>query len=120
MRLILIDNASGFIFGDSLSFPTPPRNVLASIQTMDDKATADHASSLIAAMATDMELGAGARRYVFSRYPSAINQTGYAVWEIAEGILPLVANGQDRVALDIIQFAGRNVGFVACQDATDA
>ena len=109
MRLILIDNHTGYVFGDSADF--------AGGRAME--------SGTDAAQALDASIGEHGRSYEEHGpgYRPASNQTAYHVYRADVGgseAVPVVYDGQDTETIEAIESACRKVAVVLCLDSSDA
>ena len=105
MRYILIDNNSGFIFGDSADF--------AAGRQSDIDGPVDAARML------DESIGVHGRRYVLHDHASAF-ATGYHVYYAdidGSEAVPVVQDGQDQDTIDEVERRCDYVGFVEAIDA---
>lgn len=109
MRLILIDNVSGYIFGDSADF--------ASGRAME--------SASDAARLLDIAIhGASVRTYEERgpNHPVPANATAYHVYRADIGgseATPVVWDGQDQETIDAVERECSKVAVVLCRDAAD-
>ncbi len=107
MRLILIDNNSGYIWGEFAS--------------SDYTGDLDVNACLAAAAAhVDTETGAQARTYSVSGRAPSSTQTGYHVYRAdvrGSEAVPAITDGQDQEMIDAVERDCEYMGFVACQDA---
>jgi len=104
-RFILIDNGSGFIFGD----------------TGDLDGAARDETPLEAVARLDTSVGAHGRSYEeVSRYGMASNETGYHVYRAdvrGSEAVPLVDDGQDQETIDSIVRDCEYVTTIRCTSA---
>lgn len=121
MRIVLIDNNSGYIFGDSADLD-------GRIFTWDDvydpfrsrypgrvTLTADD-FALAFAQAFDRSIGETGRAYRMAGSDPASNETGYHVYRIdvdGSHVIGDVHDGQDREIIDAVTTGGRYLGFIA-------
>lgn len=103
-RYILIDNCSGYIFGDSAD--------------LDGKIFIG--TPLEYAAALDASIGEGGRIYEdVSRRDLASNESGYHVYRAdvnGSEAVPVVWNGQDRETIDAVVRDCEYVTTIRCQD----
>jgi hypothetical protein len=115
MRLILIDNNSGYVFGDTAVF------LAGSPEWRDDVSAADYEIeplALLAARLLDESAGRPGRAYPFVDCDPIDTSTGYHVYRAdAEGheAVPLVYDGQNQAVIDAVAADCRYVGFVRCE-----
>ena len=106
MRLILIDNASGYIFGDTADFAANQQSDITDI--------------VDAARMLDESLGECGRRYTAMRYSPRSSSPGYGVYRAdvdgAEAV-PVVLDGQDWETIEAVMRGCAYQGFVLCEDA---
>lgn len=107
MRLILIDNNSGFIFGE--------------FSSGDYTGNFDMTECLTdAAKHVDAEIGALPRTYTVSSVGPRSTQTGYHVYRADVGGSEQVGNiidGQDQEMISAVEQDCEYVGFVSCNDS---
>ena len=116
MRLILIDNNSGFIFGDTAN------HRLGRLDDWIDNNSDDIGDtarlSLLAARLLDDSIGEHGREYAFiARDPSDAG-TGYLIFRADidnSEILPIVTDGRDRETIGAVARGCRFEGFVECR-----
>jgi len=106
-RYILIDNCSGYIFGDTGDLDGPARDE----------------TPLEAAARLDAHIGERSRSYEeVSRYGLASNETGYHVYRAdvrgAEAI-PLVDDGLDQQLIESVERECQYVTTIRCTSADD-
>lgn len=102
MRYILIDNYSGFIWGDSAD--------------LNGKIFAG--TALEFARALDASLGDHGRTYEEQSRPNASNQTGYHVYRAdidGSDAVMIVHDGQDQATIDAVTESCRYEGFIASE-----
>lgn len=125
MRIVLIDNNSGYIFGDSADLdgrifgwddvPDPARSGYPARITW----TADD-FALAFAEALDRSIGQAGRAYRMAGSDPASTETGYHVYQIdvdGSDVIGDVHDGQDRELIDAVTTGGRYMGFIAAIDA---
>lgn len=108
MRLILIDNNSGFIFGE---FSTSD---YTGIHKTSDRNLID------AAKHVDAEIGAQARIYTASGSAPNSTQTGYHVYRAdvrGSEQVGAITDGQDAEMIEAVERDCEYFGFVSCADA---
>jgi hypothetical protein len=115
MRLILIDNGSGFIFGDTAEY-------LAGQSGWKDDASGDDQDleplALLAARLLDESIGEFGREYVFIAHNPRDTSTGYHIYRADEQgrqTLPLVDDGQDQTMIEFVMENCPYLGFVRCE-----
>ena len=102
MRYILIDNYSGFIWGDSA----------------DLDGTIFSGTALEFAQALDESIGAHGRTYTEQSRADASNQTGYHVYRAdvdGSDAVTIVHDGQDQATIDAVTESCRYEGFIASE-----
>lgn len=92
-RYILIDNNSGYIFGDMHA-----------------------ATPALAAQEIDENIGENDREYVEHSRAPRDTRTGYAAYTVPAGF-PDVVDGQDQSIIDRVEAEGEMVAFVECRSA---
>jgi hypothetical protein len=108
MRLILIDNNSGYIFGEFAS----------------NDYTGNYSSDEVlieAAKHIDADIGAQDRIYTTSRSAPRSTQTGYHVYRAdvcGSEQVPAITDGQDQEMIQAVERDCEYFGFVSCTDAT--
>lgn len=119
MRIVLIDNNSGYIFADSADLE-------GRIFTWDDVATdfpqspTEDDFALSFAKALDRSIGETGRAYRMAGSDPASTETGYHVYQIdidGSHVIGDVHDGQDRELIEAVTTCGRYLGFVATVDA---
>ena len=103
-RYILIDNYSGFIWGDSAD--------------LDGAIFSGNAMDFAAAL--DASLGEHGRTYTEQSRPDASNQTGYHVYRAdvdGSDAVTIVHDGQDQATIDAVTRSCRYEGFIASERA---
>lgn len=112
MRLILIDNNTGFIIGDTASF------LAGSGEWSEDVTGNDQdveALSLLAARLLDESIGEYGRAYSLVDDAPRGTSTGYHIYRADESdseSLPLVSDGEDQETIDAVRTKCRHLGFV--------
>jgi hypothetical protein len=104
MRIILIDNNSGYIFGDSADFA-------AGVQIE----SCEQAAQLL-----DESIGEHGRTYTHSSRADGSDRTGYHCYRAdidGSEAVALVQDGQDQETIDNVVSSCKYVGFVACERA---
>ena len=99
-RYILIDNYSGYIFGDSAD--------------LNGKIFAG--TALEFAKALDESIGEYGRTYREQSRPDASNQSGYHVYRAdidGSEAVPVAIDGQDQEMITAVEASCRNEGFIA-------
>ncbi len=99
-RYILIDNYSGYIWGDSAD--------------LDGKIFSG--TALEFANALDESVGEYGRTYTEQRRCGASNQAGYHVYQAdidGSVAVPVVRDGQDQETIDTVEASCRYDGFIA-------
>jgi hypothetical protein len=99
-RFILIDDDSGYAFGD---FTTSLANASEAL--------------IEAARATDANIGAPAREYAVHHARPSGQVTGYHVYRVdvnGSEVVGSLVDGQDREYIDAVTSQGVHVGFVEC------
>ena len=102
-RYILIDNNSGYIFGDTADFGAGAG--------LDDP--------IDAARRLDQHIGGMTGTYVFFPYNPPVTKEGYHIYRAdidGSEVVPLVWDGQDKDTIDAVTSNCRYVGFVARTD----
>ena len=111
-RYILIDNATGYIFGDTADMPQHDLH--------DEVRNGSHSDDTMIAAARwldEAEVGEYGRSYEV--VPSlASNETGYLVYRTTLKDLAIVTDGQDQEMIDAVTEHCRHVGTVRCVTAT--
>ena len=101
-RYILIDNYSGFIWGDSAD--------------LDGAIFSGNAMDFAAAL--DASLGDHGRTYTEQSRPDASNQIGYHVYRAdidGSDAVTIVHDGQDQATIDAVTESCRYEGFIASE-----
>jgi hypothetical protein len=104
-RYILIDNHSGYIFGDTADFATG-----AALEPCD------------AARTLDESIGEHGRYYDLMRHNPNDTRGGYHVYRAdidGSEAVAVVHDGQDRETIDAVTQSCRYEGFVTIQDAAE-
>lgn len=107
MRLILIDNSSGFIFGDFVSIDYTG-------DYSDDDCMIDAAKHI------DADIGAQDRVYTISSSAPGSTQTGYHVYRAdvrGSEQVGAITDGQDAEMIEAVERDCEYFGFVSCNDA---
>jgi hypothetical protein len=107
MRLILIDNNSGLIFGEFAS------NDYTGNYNADD-------CLIEAAQHVDADIGAQARVYAARRSAPNSTQTGYHVYRAdvrGSEQVGAITDGQDAEMIEAVERDCEYFGFVSCNDA---
>lgn len=107
MRLILIDNNSGFIFGEFAS------NDYAGSYSADD-------CLIDAAKHVDADIGAQSRIYTASRSAPNSTQTGYHIYRAdvrGSEQVGAITDGQYAEMIEAVERDCEYFGFVSCADA---
>ena len=103
MRYIIIDNNSGYIWGDSADFA----------------AGKDHGDDLCeVARLLDESLGERGRSYELLGSNPRTTITGYDVYRVdidGSELLPVVEDGQDQETIDLVESEGEYCGFVVSE-----
>lgn len=105
-RYILIDNGSGYVFGDTADLPGN-----------DDPSSL---TPIEAARLLDESIGEPGREYELIGYNPRDTSTGYHVYRAdVEGsdAVAVVTDGQDREVIEAVERDCEYVGYVACRDA---
>lgn len=122
MRIILIDNASGYIWGDSADYK-------GRIYSEDDIFTdnpnhplrVDAAAFSIAyAGALDRNIGEAGRSYKWSTTRPANNETGYHAYRAdvnGSDAVAIVHDGQDQETIEAVMEHCQHLGFIAVTQA---
>lgn len=101
MRMILIDNASGYIAGDTSDLHPESQE---RITTLED-----------AAREIDLAAGVGARVYTIGTHDAAKRQQGYLVYRAdingSEAVTNII-DGQSREVIDAVKADCEYIGFV--------
>lgn len=113
-RLILIDDHSGYIFGDTADLPGD--------HVMDGTAARDHemTPTLAARWLDEAGIGTFGRSYVEHRQ-KPISAGGYHVYRAdidGSDAVPVVWDGQDQETIRTVVDNCRYVGFIETRDAT--
>ena len=99
-RLVLVDNASGYVWADGGHYSDQPGAVeLAGL--------------------VDDENGVSGRGYCLVGSESAVNETGYHVYKVPASV-PVIDDGQDPDAIDAVTSEGEYLGFVRCADRLES
>lgn len=117
MRLILIDNHSGFIFGDTANYR------LGRLEEWRDNNSDSNSEirslSVLAARLVDDSIGERGREYEFVTYDPGDARTGYFIYRAdvdgSEEAAPVVADGQKQETIDAVRRDCRFEGFVECR-----
>ncbi len=116
MRLILIDNNSGFIFGDTANYR------LGGLDEWRDNNSDSNSEigslSLLAARLVDDSIGEHGREYEFITYDPGDTRTGYFIYRAdinGSEALPVVTDGQNQETTDAVHRDCRFEGFVECR-----
>lgn len=107
MRLILIDNNSGFIFGEFAS-----NDYTGNYNAYD--------CMVEAAKHVDADIGAQARIYTAQVSAPRSTQTGYHVYRAdvrGSEQVGAITDGQDAEMIEAVERDCEYLGFVACNDA---
>ena len=102
-RYILIDNNSGYIFGDTADFAAGRQSDMQSITD--------------AARLLDESNGEHGRSYVEHHHNPRTTTSGYDVYRAdidGSEAVPLVHDGQDQATIDQVEKLCRYEGFVEC------
>jgi len=116
MRLILIDNHSGFIFGDTANHRLGRLDEWAGANSDDIGDT--ERLSLLAARLLDDSFGEHGREYAFIVRDPSDAGTGYLIYRADIGsleTLPIVTDGRSREAIGAVARDCRFEGFVECR-----
>jgi len=116
MCLILIDNHSRLIFGDTANYR------LGGLDEWRDS-NSDNSSdierlSLLAARLLDDSIGEHGREYEFINYDPRDPRTGYFIYRAdinGSDALPVVTDGQNQETIDAVHRDCRFEGFVECR-----
>jgi hypothetical protein len=98
MRLILIDNGSGYIFGDTADLPRLDASTLDGLSW--------RAAAVCAAHALDVSIGAPGRTYSAEERNPRDTSTGYHVYRAdvrGSDAVPVFADGQDAEAIAAVE-----------------
>jgi hypothetical protein len=115
MRLILIDNRSGYVFGDTADY------LAGSSEWRDDVSGNDRdiePLALRAARLLDESIGEFGREYVFIGHNPGDSSTGYHIYRAdidGSEAVPIVFDGEDRSAIESVTKNCNYVGFVRCE-----
>lgn len=108
MRLILIDNHSGYIWADTADLPG-----------FDDSITDHETAALAAARGIDAHVGChNPRSYAFA-WSNRDTGTGYHVYRAdvrGSEAVPVVHDGQDQDTIDTVMRDCEYVGYVAVRE----
>jgi hypothetical protein len=118
MRLILIDNNSGLIFGDTANYLLARLNDWRENNSDNNSDTAR--LSLMAARLLDDTIGEHGREYGFINYDPRDTRTGYLLYRAdidGADALPVVTDGQKQEMIHSVRSACRLEGFVECRRA---
>ncbi len=114
MRLILIDNITGFIFGDPIDYFSGPA------ETMSSDLEFEHLSPIVAQQ-LDKSLGKHGRTYSFSKHAPSDTATGYRVYraDLTDKDAVPFAHTRDPHRLTIGDVAAncQYIGFVSYEAA---
>ena len=116
MRLILIDNNSGLIFGDTANYLLARLNDWRENNSDNNSDTAR--LSLMAARLLDDTIGEHGREYGFINYDPCDTRTGYLIYRAdidGSDALPVVTDGQKQEMIHSVKSACRLEGFVECR-----
>ena len=108
-RYILIDNNSGYIWGDSADFAAGRPGEIN--------------SPIDAARILDESLGEFGRRYVEMRHNPRTTATGYDVYRAdinGSDAVPVVQDGQDPDTIAAVEHECEYVGFIRCEEGDAA
>jgi len=108
MHVILIDNGSGYIFGDS-------RDLVG--YSNSDYSDAEKAG-IAAAKLIDSDIGEHGRSYDFQRNNPADTRTGYHVYRVdvrGSEAVTVVRDGQDQETIDEVEALCEYEGFVTAE-----
>jgi len=116
MRLILIDNHSRLIFGDTANYR------LGGLDEWRDN-NSDNSSdierlSLLAARLLDDSIGEHGREYEFINYDPHDTRTGYFIYRAdinGSDALPVVTDGRNQETIDAVERDCRFEKFVECR-----
>jgi hypothetical protein len=116
MRLILIDNYSGFIFGDTANYR------LGALDEWRDNNSNDSSDterlSLLGARLLDDSIGEHGRSYEFVAYYPPDSSTGYIIYRAdvdGSDCLPVVIDGKNQETVEAVERDCRFEGFVECR-----
>jgi hypothetical protein len=112
MRLILIDNHSGYIFGDTADMPGLRQDDVMAPVSLDDALVA-------AARALDASIGVHGRTYSVTGRGPRDTSTGYHVYRSDVGgsdQLPSIFDGQDAETVAAVERTCEYYGYVRCHD----
>lgn len=119
MRIVLIDNNSGYIFGDSADLD-------GRIFGWDDVATdvpqspTEDDFALSFAKALDRSIGEVGRAYHMTSIDPQTDETGYYVYRVDVGgshVIGDVHDGQDHEIIDAVTTRGQWIGFITATNA---
>ncbi|MGA8169819.1 MAG: hypothetical protein WB816_03120 [Methylocystis sp.] len=116
MRLILIDDISGFIFGDTANYRLGRLDEWIDNNSDNDGDT--ERLSLLAARLLDDSIGEHGREYQFVDHDLDHAGAGYSVYRAnIDGLdsPPIVIDGRNREAIDAVRRDCRLEGFVECR-----
>jgi hypothetical protein len=102
-RFIIIDNNSGFIFGDTADRLTGRQS---------DWIEKSEADILEAVELLDEEINDGWRAYKYHRANPRSTVTGYHVYDASGDQVPCVQDDQDRETIDAVESSCGYLGFV--------
>ena len=118
VRLILIDNNSGLVFGDTANYLLASLNDWRENNSNNNSDTAR--MSLIAARLLDETIGEHGREYGFVNCDPRETRTGYLIYRAdidGSDAVPVVTDGQNRELIHSVRSACRLEGFVECRRA---
>ncbi len=116
MRLILVDNISGFIFGDPIDYSSSSAGT--HVGDMGSHLDFERLSPIIARQ-LDKSLGKHGRTYSFSRHAPPDTATGYQVYCVNRADAAPFAENKDprRLTIGDVEANCKYVGFVAYEAA---
>lgn len=116
MRIILIDNYSGYIWGDSADLGG---KIFTEDMAHDIRKDGDF--GLAYAEALDRHIGGNARSYEWVSGRPDSNTTGYHVYRAdvnGSEAVGIVHDGQDQDEIDAVMERCQRLGFIAITEAT--
>ena len=116
MRLILIDNSSGFIFGDTANSRLGRLDEW--IDNNSDAIGDTERLSLLAARLLDDSIGEHGREYEFFNHDARDIVSGYLIYRAdfnGSEVLPVVTDGKNQETIAAVQRDCRLEGFVECR-----
>lgn len=116
MRVILIDNYSGYIWGDSADIEGKTFT-----EDMARSVRGDGDFGLAYAEALDRHIGGEPRSYAWKSGRPDSNETGYHVYRAdvnGSEAVAIVRDGQDQETIDAVLEHCQRLGFIAITEAT--